>query len=115
LQTTGKIDRNKLAAIAIELPELSVGSVAPRTPSELAVASIFADALKKSTLGADDDLFALGADSLTAIHVLFRLDELTPRPLTLAELFESRTVARVAARIDEARLRDAAPEVSAAP
>lgn len=51
-------------------------------------------------LSVEDDLFALGADSLTAVHVLFRLQDVTTHPLTLALLFESRTVARLAARLE---------------
>lgn len=98
--SAGKVDRNSLSQLAVELPEPASEFTAPRTALEQAIAAIWAESLQVERVSVDDDLFALGADSLTAVHVLFRLQSVTSRPLTLAQLFESRTVARLAARLE---------------
>ncbi|WP_374229942.1 amino acid adenylation domain-containing protein, partial [Rhodococcus sp. F64268] len=68
---------------------------APATPTEVAIAEVFADVLGIDKVGADDSFFALGGDSIVSIQLVSRAKALgivfTPR-----EVFEQRTVAGLA-------------------
>src|SRR3954471_10812612 len=57
---------------------------------------IFAEALGLVEVGLDQDIFALGADSLRAIQLLARVREEFGVELTLDELFAAPTVAQLA-------------------
>ncbi|QMU76780.1 amino acid adenylation domain-containing protein [Streptacidiphilus sp. PB12-B1b] len=88
-----KIDRRALPAPA--RPAAS-GSLAPRTPQEQALADIWAQVLGADAVGATDDFFDLGGDSILAARTLARVrDELGVR-LTLRDVFTARTVAALA-------------------
>ncbi|GAA3887070.1 hypothetical protein GCM10022243_59820 [Saccharothrix violaceirubra] len=92
----GKLDRSALPAPVVgDVPE---GFVAPRTETERRVAAVFADVLGVTVpVGAHDDFFALGGDSIRAVRVLGRLGGLPVRTL-----FESRTVAALAEHVPDA-------------
>ncbi|NIQ59843.1 MAG: hypothetical protein GWN71_42905, partial [Gammaproteobacteria bacterium] len=72
----------------------------PRTPGEAALLEIWSDALGRTSLGVDDDLFELGAHSLLAARVAARAREIFRVELPLRTLFEATTVARQAAAVD---------------
>jgi thioester reductase-like protein len=80
--------------------------VAPRTPAEEQVAVIYAELLGVERVGAEDDFFALGGDSLRAARAAHRLRAASGTDLSLRHLFEAPTVAAVAAELD--RLQAAA-------
>ncbi len=88
-----KIDRRALPA-----PERSVaaGHVPPRSDEERALAGIWADVLGVDGIGADDDFFDLGGESILAARVLARVrDDLGVR-LTVRDVFTARTIAALA-------------------
>jgi amino acid adenylation domain-containing protein/non-ribosomal peptide synthase protein (TIGR01720 family) len=91
----GKLDRRALPA-----PErgtaLDGEYVAPRTHAERAVAGIWTDVLEVDRVGADDDFFALGGDSILAIHVVSRIAAAFGIRLPARAVFDLRTVARLA-------------------
>ncbi|WP_187414710.1 non-ribosomal peptide synthetase [Nonomuraea sp. PA05] len=102
LTPRGKLDRAALPA----LPAPRVPAGVPREPvteRESALCSLFAELLGLPGVGAEDDFFRLGGDSVAAIRLVSRARELgiglTPR-----EVFVARTpaalgaLARVAAR-----------------
>ncbi|WP_343226168.1 amino acid adenylation domain-containing protein [Luteimonas sp. BDR2-5] len=94
----GKLDRNALPA-----PHFDAGSVAPpRTATERAVATLFGEALGIADVGADADFFALGGDSLSAVHLLLAIQQRFGRDPGLGALFAAPTVAALAARLDAA-------------
>ena len=71
----GKIDRR---AVAGELAAAVSGSAepghrAPSTPLESALAAIVGDVLGVRSVGADDDFFALGGDSVLATQTVARI------------------------------------------
>ncbi|MGW4446749.1 non-ribosomal peptide synthase/polyketide synthase [Streptomyces sp. NPDC004682] len=87
----------KLDAAALPVPDyglLSSGR-APRTPRERLLCELYARALGVPSVTVDDDFFALGGDSITAIQLLVLARraglELTPR-----DVFRHRTVAQLA-------------------
>jgi non-ribosomal peptide synthetase component F len=75
--------------------------VAARTATEAIIAEIWAAALRHHPIGMHDDFFALGGHSLLAAKVIARLRDAFALPLPLRLLFESSTIAALAAAIDE--------------
>jgi amino acid adenylation domain-containing protein len=101
LTANGKIDR-------AQLPEPSSGEpgkpsfVAPRTPTETQLATIWAEVLKRETVGVTDNFLALGGHSLLAIRLLGKISKAFGVRLPLRSLFESPTVEQIAAAVDKA-------------
>ncbi|WP_024800501.1 non-ribosomal peptide synthetase [Nocardia sp. BMG51109] len=101
LTPNGKLDRKALPA-----PEF-LGSAAfrpPGNPIEQAVADVFGGLLAagadgKRVVGADDDFFALGGNSLLATRAVARINEALDSNVAVREVFEAPTVAALAARI----------------
>ena len=94
---TGKIQRAAVASTFAE--RLSAEWVAPRDDLEMLVAGIYADVLEVERVGADDNFFALGGDSLRATQVISRLRSLFSIDLPIATLFSKTTVAELAQEI----------------
>ncbi|WP_394004500.1 amino acid adenylation domain-containing protein [Luteimonas sp. WGS1318] len=92
----GKLDRDALPAPAFEPGAF----VAPRTPTETALAVLFAEALGVERVGADADFFALGGDSLLAVHLLLAIQQRFGRDPGLGALFATPTVEGLAAALD---------------
>ncbi|WP_369166895.1 amino acid adenylation domain-containing protein [Streptomyces sp. R28] len=86
----GKVDRHALRA-----PERPVGGRAPETGTERTLHALAADLIGRPELGVDDDLFALGADSIHAIQLVSRARRQGLR-LTPQDVFDHPTVARLA-------------------
>jgi acyl carrier protein len=101
LSANGKLDRGALpdpaATAAADL------HVAPVTATEIAVAQIWSEVLKRDRVGATDNFLALGGHSLLAIRVLGRISKQLGVRLPLRTLFEAPTVTGLAAVIDEAQ------------
>ncbi|MEV5126669.1 amino acid adenylation domain-containing protein, partial [Streptomyces decoyicus] len=91
LTRNGKLDRKALPA-----PEFKGSAYrAPSSSAENVLATVYAEVLGLDRVGVDDDFFTAGGDSIRSIQVVSRARalglEVTPR-----EIFESRTVARLA-------------------
>ena len=92
LGATGKLDRR-----ALPEPEIRFAATVPaRTESEVTVAGIFADLLGHPEVGASDDFFALGGNSLTATRVIARINAAFDTGLGVRALFEAPNVAALA-------------------
>ncbi|MFC8527844.1 amino acid adenylation domain-containing protein [Nocardia sp. NPDC057227] len=102
LTVNGKLDRRALPAPSYAAREFR----APSTPAEETVAAVFAEVLGTERVGADDDFFELGGNSLIATRVVTRLRERTGTELRVAVFFDDPTVAGVAARIVAAHSGD---------
>ena len=94
---TRKIDRSALAR-DLEFA-LCRDFVPPRNAQEDLVAAIFAEVLGIDRVGANDNFFALGGDSLRGMQVITRVNLARGSNLTVASLFRWPTVADFAARI----------------
>lgn len=95
---TGKVKRVGLAAKLGLTGDSSVPQtfVAPRTPLEKQLASIWATILRVKQVGIHDDFFALGGDSLRATHVLARIRAVMHVEVEFARFLEAPTVAEMA-------------------
>jgi aryl carrier-like protein len=99
LTANGKLDRAALPDPDNERPQLEVGYLAPRTPTEAALAQVWAGALGVERVGVHDDFFALGGDSIVAIQIVARAATAGVR-LTPRQLFTHPTIADLAAALD---------------
>jgi len=93
----GKLDRRRLPA-----PPVETGQGVPlTTPSERTMADLFAKVLQLDTeINADTDFFALGGDSLSAVQLLLAIQTHWQRDPGLGAIFETPTVAGLAALMD---------------
>ncbi|MFC8384149.1 non-ribosomal peptide synthase/polyketide synthase, partial [Nocardia sp. NPDC057272] len=98
LNTSGKLDRKALPEPVFTA---AAGDFrAPRTPAEQIVAGIFGDVLSQERVGADDNFFELGGNSLVATQVVARIGAAFGIQLGVRALFETPTVAGLAARAE---------------
>ncbi len=101
MTVSGKLDRRALPALTAEgAPLARPAHIAPRTPTEAAVATAMADLLGLPEVGLADDFFALGGHSLMALRLAARLEATLARPLPLRTLFDHTTIEALAAAID---------------
>nr|WP_084495711.1 non-ribosomal peptide synthetase [Nocardia shimofusensis] len=97
LNSSGKLDRK-----ALPVPEFRAREYrAPATPVERIVAEVFAEVLDLTRVGAEDDFFELGGNSLIATRVAARLGAALDTRVPVRLLFEASTVAALAARLAE--------------
>ncbi|SBT39355.1 type I polyketide synthase [Micromonospora auratinigra] len=89
------------------------GSAAPSTELEKTVAQVWRDGLGVTEVGVDDDFFALGGNSLVAVQLIAAMRKATGVRLPMRSLFETPTVAGLAARIEELRANAPADEPAA--
>ncbi len=73
--------------------------MAPRTPTEAVLVTIWAGVLGLERVGVDDNFFALGGDSLHSVRVLAMAKE-QGIEFTLQHLFQHQTVAALAAWVE---------------
>ena len=90
-----------------------MGDAHTTSPLEAAVAQIWRDILKLDEVGADDDFFMLGGDSLQAIEMLAAVDEVLMTPIDFPDFIDAPTVSGVLAAIEAWRRRPSATPVSA--
>ncbi|GAB19874.1 putative non-ribosomal peptide synthetase [Gordonia effusa NBRC 100432] len=94
MNAVGKLDRTALPAprVATSRPAASA--------TEAAVADVFADVLGVTSVGAEDNFFDIGGDSLLATTVVTRLKALG-RDVSVPDVFAAPTAAELAAALDE--------------
>jgi hypothetical protein len=102
LTPNGKINRRALPAPSSTRTDSSFRYVAPRTPVEQVLASIWAEVLGVDLVGAYDNFFDLGGHSLLATQVISRVRQRLGYELTLRSLFEHARLADMASEIEKA-------------
>ncbi|KAA2265769.1 amino acid adenylation domain-containing protein [Solihabitans fulvus] len=100
LTANGKIDRLALETVHGADPATTADPVAPRTPLEEALVLAWQEILSARSVGVHDDFFALGGQSFAALRLVTLLRERLGRQVSIGTLLESRTVARLAERLD---------------
>ena len=101
LSPHGKVNRHALPAPDTTRPELPNPFVAPRTPSEIRLAAIWANVLGVEQVGIYDNFFALGGNSLLGAQIIARLPEVKHIDFPLRHLFAAPTVADFALLIEQ--------------
>jgi amino acid adenylation domain-containing protein len=104
LTANGKVDRQALPTPEVR-PELAATFVAPRNEIEEAIAQIWAEVLKLKQIGIHDNFFALGGHSLLLTQVTSRLYQAFSIEVSLRQLFDTPTIAQLAAVISEKLLQ----------
>lgn len=98
---SGKIKRSALADV-ISASSASRGheqKLLPRSAVESQLAQIWAGLLEFDQIGVDQDVFALGADSLAVTQIRSRLREQFGADLSFEDIFNAPTVAALASRL----------------
>ena len=104
----GKIKRGELAAaLSLTQPTARVQRgrkmAAPRSDLERQTAKMWADLLDVDQIGIDQDVFALGADSITVTQMISRLRERFGVDFSFKDIFDAPTVAALAARLQRSK------------
>lgn len=100
----GKLNRKALPELLSSVrtrPELSQQFVAPKSPSERAIASIWQEALHIDRLGIEDNFFDLGGTSLLAMQVIPEINQALSSDISIAQFFNLATVSALAKRADD--------------
>ncbi len=109
----GKIKRGELAAAFSRTPPAAdkpgVEPVAPRSELEAQLAGIWADLLDIDQVGVDQDVLALGVDSLAMTQMILRLEERFGVDFSFEDIFDAPTVAALALRVESAKKRATDP------
>ncbi len=103
LTPNGKLDQRALPAPDQARPEQQAGFVAPRTPTEAALAQVWAEVLGLERVSVRDDFFGLGGHSLSATRVIVRANQALDVQLSVRMLFLQPTIEKLAMAIDNAR------------
>jgi amino acid adenylation domain-containing protein/non-ribosomal peptide synthase protein (TIGR01720 family) len=96
LNSNGKVDRHALPLPESARPDLEKEYVAPTSPAEKRLATIWEQVLRVDAVGIHDNFFELGGDSIMMIQVISRAGQAGLR-LTLKQAFQYQTIAELAA------------------
>jgi len=99
--TNGKLDRKSLPKPDDTRPELSMPYAAPKNETENHLVKIWEEILEVHPIGIHDNFFDLGGHSLAATRVVSRVIKQFQLEIPLQSLFQSPTVADMAAVVTE--------------
>jgi len=101
----GKIDRKALPAPGRSRPELDTPLVDGRTPLEKDLIQIWGEVLELDQIGIHDNFLDLGGNSLAATRIISRVIARFQTEIPLGSLFQSPTVAEMAAVISQYEIK----------
>ena len=104
LTLNGKLDRSALHNLDDPRPDRQTSAAVVQGATQEVIAAVWEAVLRRSPIGADQSFFELGGHSLLATQVMSRLRDAFGIPIPLRVLFERRTVAALAQRIDSLRM-----------
>lgn len=111
---SGKLDHRALPAPAAERPRLGTPYRAPRGSTEQAIAEVWRVVLGLDRIGADDNFFDLGGNSMLLVKVHTGLQDSLGVRMAAVDLFRYPTVARLARFLDGAEPDPACARTAAA-
>ncbi|HEX2255078.1 MAG TPA: phosphopantetheine-binding protein, partial [Thermoanaerobaculia bacterium] len=100
LTSHGKVDRRALPDPGSDRPELEGAYVEPSTPLEEVLAAVWSEVLGVERIGARDNFFSLGGDSIRSVQVVALARE-RGLDLTVQDLFRHRTVEALGRQLEE--------------
>ncbi len=103
-----RVDAEKILGGPAGGPQETVPATSWSSPTETVVAGIWSAVLGVPSVRAEDDFFVLGGNSLVAVQLIAQIREATGVRLPLRSIFETPTVAEMAATV--ATLRDQADD-----
>lgn len=118
LTANGKVDRRALPMPAGDRLAMAQAYIAPGTATEKMLSSIWAEVLHLDQVGAQDDFFDLGGNSLLAAQVISRVGKVCEISLPLRSFFERPVLADLAQCVEAARReasRTQVPPIGAVP
>ncbi|MBT2400164.1 non-ribosomal peptide synthetase [Streptomyces sp. ISL-100] len=98
LTPNGKVDRKALPDPATA-QEPAGGRIAPRNAVEETIAGVWSEVLGVDSFGVDDDFFALGGNSILSVRAVSRMRKALGIKLSPRVLFDTPTVAALAASV----------------
>ena len=98
LTGNNKVDRRALPA---PVWHAARDTVPPRTHTERAIAAAFEHVLRLSNVDRESDFFLLGGHSLLAVSLVAQIERNLGTRVELLDVFQRRTVAALAARVDQ--------------
>lgn len=101
LSSNGKVDRKVLATIDTFAIQNDHEYVAPTNEIELEIEMIWCAVFNLSKIGIHDRFIDLGGESLMAIQITTRINEVFELKIPLNKIFELQTIAQVAGYIEE--------------
>lgn len=105
LTASGKVDRQALPEPTFDA---AASYTAPRRPEETTLAAIWVEVLGVTPIGIHDNFFQLGGHSLRATQIVSRVRQQLGWDMPVRALFESPTIAKLAARYAPEPASDAA-------
>ncbi len=102
---SGKIDRRALPKPVVERSALGLPYVPPRAGRETELARLFAELLQIDAIGAEDNLFELGLNSILSQQAVARIRKELGLDVPVIRLFEHPTVAKLCASLEPATAR----------
>jgi amino acid adenylation domain-containing protein len=102
LTPNGKINRGALPAPDGSRPDTEQEFIAPRTPVEEVLTSIWSQVLGIDKVGVEDNFFELGGHSLLATQAISRIRETFQIEIPLQQLFETPNISGLAESIETA-------------
>ncbi|MBZ0257107.1 amino acid adenylation domain-containing protein [bacterium] len=114
LTPNGKLDAKALPRPSEERPDVGAAFVAPRNEIEQTIANVFETILKIDGVGAQDNFFDLGANSMSLVQVCHQLRERLQCDLSVVQLFQFTTIEALAAMIAQRGAKPEAASVSKA-
>ncbi|MBS0350165.1 MAG: amino acid adenylation domain-containing protein, partial [Proteobacteria bacterium] len=97
LTVNGKIDFKELQNMDIKLVRREY--IAPRTDVEQKIYKIWINELKNNEISINDDFFELGGNSIIALGIVYKINNLFNISLPLQILFEAPTIEKIAFKI----------------
>lgn len=108
LTSAGKVDRTRLP-LPHHRPAAEPGDVAPRTPTEKALAAVWREVLQIEEIGVKEDFFDLGGHSLLLVRLISKINLAHHVNLRVSEFLQNPTIEKVARLIDRRPTGSAQP------